>query len=162
MRVCKKMVIYLGIKRKYTWQKTHVYRVAGMIASICGKKQHVYRVVILKQMADHSHIATAKNLTTKLMYKQQKKITLSLHSLHGLRFNMSVFGRLNNTRNMVPNQLNKNIWGSVSKLTKLHSRIQDGWFFVHIVLFLWNLHSPEFKQQLSCSKLQMAPCYKKE
>ena len=41
MRVCKKMVIYLGIKtlqrrkeRKYTWQKTHVYRVAGMIASI--------------------------------------------------------------------------------------------------------------------------------
>ena len=54
MRVCKKMVIYLGIKRKYTWQKTHVYRVAGMIASIRGKKPHVYRVIILKQMADHS------------------------------------------------------------------------------------------------------------
>ena len=60
MRVCKKMVIYLGIKtpqsrkeRKYTWQKTHVYRVAGMIASIRGKKPHVYRVIILKQMADH-------------------------------------------------------------------------------------------------------------
>ena len=39
------MAIYLGIKtpqskkeRKYTWQKTHVYRVAGMIASIRGKK----------------------------------------------------------------------------------------------------------------------------
>ena len=31
----------------------HVYRVAGMIASIRGKKQHVYRVIILKQMADH-------------------------------------------------------------------------------------------------------------
>ena len=54
MRVCKKMVIYLGIKRKYTLQKTHVYRVAGMIASIRGKKPHVYRVIILKQMADHS------------------------------------------------------------------------------------------------------------
>ena len=57
------MVIYLGVetpqnrkKRKYTWQKkkTHVYRVAGMIASIRGKKLHLYRVVILKQMADHS------------------------------------------------------------------------------------------------------------
>jgi len=34
-------------------KKTHVYRVAGMIASICGKKQHVYCVIILKQMADH-------------------------------------------------------------------------------------------------------------
>ena len=62
MRVCKKMVIYLGIKTpqsrkegKYTWQKkTHVYRVTGMIASIRGKKPHVYRVIILKQMADHN------------------------------------------------------------------------------------------------------------
>ena len=35
-------------------KKTHVYRVAGMIASIRGKKPHVYRVIILKQMADHS------------------------------------------------------------------------------------------------------------
>ena len=34
-------------------KKTHVYRVAGMIASIRGKKPHVYRVIILKQMADH-------------------------------------------------------------------------------------------------------------
>ena len=25
-----------------------------MIASICGKKPHVYRVIILKQMADHT------------------------------------------------------------------------------------------------------------
>ena len=63
MRVCKKMVIYLGIKtpqsrkeRKYTWQKTHVYRVARMIASICGKKPHVYRVIILKQMADNMSV----------------------------------------------------------------------------------------------------------
>ena len=65
MHVCKKMVIYLGIKtpqsrkeRKYTWQKTHVYRVPGMVASIRGKKTArigVYRVIILKQMADHIH-----------------------------------------------------------------------------------------------------------
>ena len=34
-------------------KKTHVYRVAGMIASIREKKPHVYRVIILKQMADH-------------------------------------------------------------------------------------------------------------
>ena len=59
-------------------------------------------------------------------------------------------------------QLNKNICGSVSKLTKLHSLILDGWFFVYIVLFLWDLHSSELKQQLSCSKLQMVPCYKKQ
>ena len=63
MRVCKKMVIYLRIKttqsrkeRKYTGQKTHVYRSAGMIASIRGKKPHVYRVIILKQMADHKKV----------------------------------------------------------------------------------------------------------
>ena len=57
MRVCKKMVIYLGIKRTYIRirdKKTQVHRVAGMIASIRGKKTHVYRVIILKQMADHS------------------------------------------------------------------------------------------------------------
>ena len=48
MRVCK-------TERKYTWQKKpHVYRVAGMIASIRGKKPDVYRVIILKQMADHT------------------------------------------------------------------------------------------------------------
>ena len=60
MRVCKKMVIYLGIKtpqsrkeRSIRDKKTHVYRVAGMIASMSGKKPHVYRVmIILKQMAD--------------------------------------------------------------------------------------------------------------
>ena len=34
-------------------KKTHVYRLAGMIASIRGKKPHVYRVIMLKQMADH-------------------------------------------------------------------------------------------------------------
>ena len=59
-------------------------------------------------------------------------------------------------------QINKSICGSVSKLTKLDSRILDGWFFEHIVLFLWDLHSSEFKQQLSCSKLQMTPRYKKQ
>ena len=65
MRVCKKMVIYLGIKtpqsrkeRRYTRQKkTHVYGVAEMIASILGKKPHVHRVIILKQMADHIKLA---------------------------------------------------------------------------------------------------------
>ena len=31
-----------------------VYRVAGMIASIRGKEPHIYRVIILKQIADHS------------------------------------------------------------------------------------------------------------
>ena len=50
MHVCKK-------ERKYTWQKNarmkKKYRVAGMTASIHGKKPHVYRVIILKQMADH-------------------------------------------------------------------------------------------------------------
>ena len=40
-------------------KKTHVYRVAGMIASIRGKKPHVYRVIILKQMADHRVICLA-------------------------------------------------------------------------------------------------------
>ena len=61
MRVCEKMVIYLGIKnpqsrkeRKSSGKKTHVYRVAGMIASIRGKKPRVYRVIILEQMADHT------------------------------------------------------------------------------------------------------------
>ena len=41
-------------------KKTHVYRVAGMIASIRGKKPHVYRVIILKQMADRSD-STSRN-----------------------------------------------------------------------------------------------------
>ena len=35
-----------------------------MIASIRGKKPHVYRVIILKQMADHT-ISGAKYLSTK-------------------------------------------------------------------------------------------------
>ena len=55
------MVIYLGIKtpqrqertQVYVAKKTHVFRAAGMIASIRGKKPHVYRVIILKQLADH-------------------------------------------------------------------------------------------------------------
>ena len=57
------MVIHLGIKtpqsrkeRKYTWQKTYVHRVAGMTASIRAKKPHVYRVIILKQIADHNFL----------------------------------------------------------------------------------------------------------
>ena len=41
----KKMVTYLG-------KKTHK---AGKIASIRGKKPHVYRVIILKQKADYRH-----------------------------------------------------------------------------------------------------------
>ena len=63
MRVFEKIVIYFGIKtpqRKERTQvyvakkkKTHVYRVAGMIASIRGKKPHVYCVIILKQLVDH-------------------------------------------------------------------------------------------------------------
>ena len=68
------MLLQLGVcafvrKWSYTWEekphkagknvsirdkKTHVYRVAGMIASIRGKKPPVYRVIILKQMADHT------------------------------------------------------------------------------------------------------------
>ena len=42
----------------YVTKKKHVYRVAGMIESIRGKKSHVYRVLILKQMADHTEGAT--------------------------------------------------------------------------------------------------------
>ena len=56
-------------KWSYTWEqkphkagknasirgkKPHVYGVAGMIASIRGKKPLVYRVIILKQMTDHT------------------------------------------------------------------------------------------------------------
>ena len=59
--ICKKMVIYLGIKThkvgknaSIRGKKMHVYRVAGMIASIHGKKPHVYCVLIWKQIADHS------------------------------------------------------------------------------------------------------------
>ena len=39
----------------YVATKPHLYRIAGMIASVRGKKPHVYRVIILKQMADHIH-----------------------------------------------------------------------------------------------------------
>ena len=56
MRVCKKMVIYLGIKtpqsgkeRKYTYTiYVRVFLPAGMIASVRGKKPHVYRVIIFE------------------------------------------------------------------------------------------------------------------
>ena len=59
------MVIYLGIKpdkagknASIRGKKTHhVYREAGMIASIHGKKPHIYRVLIWKQIADHSEQA---------------------------------------------------------------------------------------------------------
>ena len=61
MRVCKKMVIYLEIKtpqsskeRKYTCYTICLRFFAGMIASIRGKKPHEYRVIILKQTADHN------------------------------------------------------------------------------------------------------------
>ena len=46
----------------YVTKKTHVYRVAGMIASIRGKKPHVYRVIILKQMAGHTFVLVNKTL----------------------------------------------------------------------------------------------------
>ena len=56
MRVCKKMVIYFGIKtpqsekeRKYTFTiYVRVFLPAGMIASVHGKKPHVYRVIIFE------------------------------------------------------------------------------------------------------------------
>ena len=38
-------------------KKTHVYHVAGMIATIREKKPRVYRVIILKQMAEHKLLA---------------------------------------------------------------------------------------------------------
>ena len=56
MRVYKKMVVCLGIKThkagknaSIRGRKTQVCRVAEMIASIRGKKPHVYRGIILKQ-----------------------------------------------------------------------------------------------------------------
>ena len=42
-------------------KKTYVYGVAGIIASIRGKKPHVYRVIILKQMAD-LHLAMTRGV----------------------------------------------------------------------------------------------------
>ena len=50
-------LISYGLKKRkfWHWQKNaRVYRVVGMIASIRGKKPHVYRLIILKQMSDHS------------------------------------------------------------------------------------------------------------
>ena len=57
MRVCTHKA---GKNASIRDKKTHVYCVAGMIASIHGKKTQVYRVIILKQMADHT-IALVKN-----------------------------------------------------------------------------------------------------
>ena len=37
-----------------------------MIASIRGKKPHVYRVIILKQMADHTSVALSQNKNEQL------------------------------------------------------------------------------------------------
>ena len=61
MHVCKKMVIYLGIKppqsrkeREYTWQKNARISCSGNDCKYTWEKTHVYRVIILKQMADHS------------------------------------------------------------------------------------------------------------
>ena len=80
MRVCKKMVIYLGIKtpqsrkeRKCTRQKRHVYRIAGMIASILGKKPHIYRVIILKQMADRRSLLRLASWHTCVDNKRSDK-----------------------------------------------------------------------------------------
>ena len=52
-------------------KRTHLHRVAGIIASIRGKKPHVYRVIILKQMAYHIKIVNNK-----------KKITLKTRCLN--------------------------------------------------------------------------------
>ena len=48
MRVCTHKA---GKNASIRDKKTHVYRVAELIASIRRKKPHVYRVIILKQMA---------------------------------------------------------------------------------------------------------------
>ena len=66
MLVCK-AYICARIRDK----KTHVYRVAGMIASIRGKKPHVYRVIILKQMADHKFLTMNRSLFRSAFVKQR-------------------------------------------------------------------------------------------
>ena len=43
-----------------------------MIASIRGKKPHVYRVIILKQMADHKLGAARYKFKALGYYKEQK------------------------------------------------------------------------------------------
>ena len=48
-------------------KKTHVYRVAGMIASIREKKPHVYCVIILKQMADHTKQGARQGRSVRLV-----------------------------------------------------------------------------------------------
>ena len=58
-------------------KKTHVYRVAGMIASIRGKKPHVYRVIILKQMADH----TNEHFSGRKRKKAHRRILFSKTSM---------------------------------------------------------------------------------
>ena len=47
-------------------KKTHVYLVAGMIASIRGTKPRVYRVIILKQMADHNSLRGHEERTLEI------------------------------------------------------------------------------------------------
>ena len=61
MRVCKKLVIYLAIKtpqsrkeRKYTWQKKGRISCSRNDCKYTWEKSHVYRVIILKQIADHN------------------------------------------------------------------------------------------------------------
>ena len=66
-----------------------MYRVAGMIASVRGKKPHVYRVIILKQMADHRK--QQKHLEITFSYK---KPFLFTRELANVRINIS-----SNTRN---------------------------------------------------------------
>ena len=66
MLVCKAYIwAFVRKNASIRGKKTHVYRVAGMIASIRGKKPHVYRVIILKQMADHSHNVSGIGLLNK-------------------------------------------------------------------------------------------------
>ena len=54
------------LERTQVYQaKTQVYGVAGMSARIRGKKPHVYRVIILKQMAGHTFSLQWYGLTVK-------------------------------------------------------------------------------------------------
>ena len=82
MRVCKKMVIYLGIKtpqsgkeRKYKWQKNARISCTRNGCKYTWEKTArigVYRVIILKQMADHIHDALRKSFLKVIISKTKR------------------------------------------------------------------------------------------
>ena len=73
MRVCKKMAIYLGIKRKYTWQKNARISCSMNDCKYMWEKPNVYRVIILKQMADHDELCVPRQeILSWFMNRQQK------------------------------------------------------------------------------------------